>query len=191
MTASPTEHRDALLLVDLQESFFETPELKERRAAVAEAANRLRQAADGAGVPVFVITTVHSRDRSTWTLSMLEDEQGYLFSGDPGTEVIHELDTERTTRLEKTRDSAWFGTDLLLRVHNLGVDRVVIAGVSTHACIAQTARDAYANNIRAAIVPDAIGDERPDHREMVLDQLVEDRQAELVPLEEVIGTWKE
>ena len=191
MTASPTEHRDALLLVDLQESFFETPELKERRAVVAEAANRLRQAADGAGVPVFVIITVHSRDRSTWTLSMLEDEQGYLFSGDPGTEVIHELDTERTTRLEKTRDSAWFGTDLLLRVHNLGVDRVVIAGVSTHACIAQTARDAYANNIRAAIVPDAIGDERPDHREMVLDQLVEDRQAELVPLEEVIGTWKE
>ena len=72
-----------------------------------------------------------------------------------------------------------------------GVDRVVIAGVSTHACIAQTTRDAYANNIRAAIVPDAIGDERPDHRETVLDQLVEDRQAELVPLEEVIGTWKE
>lgn len=189
MTKTPTEHRDALLLVDLQESFFETPELKQHRTELVEAANRLRHAADDAGVPVFVITTVHSRDRSTWTLSMLEDDQGYLFSGDPGTEVIGELDTERTTKLEKTRDSAWFGTDLLLRVHNLGVERVVIAGVSTHACIAQTARDAYANNIRAAIVADAIGDERPEHREMVLDQLVDDRQAEVVPLQDMINSW--
>ena len=191
MASTRTELRDALLLVDLQEAFFEAPELKRHRAEIVESANALYRAAQRAQVPVFVITTVHSRDRSTWTLSMLDDDQGYLFSGDPGTELVHELETEGTTRLEKSRDSAWFGTDLLLRIHNLGVDRVVIAGVSTHACIAQTTRDAYANNIRAAIVPDAIGDERPDHRETVLDQLVEDRQAELVPLEEVIGTWKE
>ncbi|MCT2176769.1 cysteine hydrolase [Brachybacterium muris] len=191
MASTRTELRDALLLVDLQEAFFEAPELKRHRAEIVESANALYRAAQRAQVPVFVITTVHSRDRSTWTLSMLDDDQGYLFSGDPGTELVHEPETEGTTRLEKTRDSAWFGTDLLLRIHNLGVDRVVIAGVSTHACIAQTTRDAYANNIRAAIVPDAIGDERPDHRETVLDQLVEDRQAELVPLEEVIGTWKE
>lgn len=191
MASTRTELRDALLLVDLQEAFFEAPELKRHRAEIVESANAMYRAAQRAQVPVFVISTVHSRDRSTWTLSMLDDDQGYLFSGDPGTELVHEPETEGTTRLEKTRDSAWFGTDLLLRIHNLGVDRVVIAGVSTHACIAQTTRDAYANNIRAAIVPDAIGDERPDHRETVLDQLVEDRQAELVPLEEVIGTWKE
>lgn len=56
----------------------------------------LRAAAQQAQVPVFVITMVHSRDRSTWTLSMLEDDQGCLFSGDPGTELIHEIETEGT-----------------------------------------------------------------------------------------------
>lgn len=189
MARNHPEHRHALLLVDLQESFFETPELEQQRAEIVDAAVELRAAAQQAQVPVFVITTVHSRDRSTWTLSMLEDDQGYLFSGDPGTELIHEIETEGTTRLEKTRDSAWFGTDLLLRVHNLGVDRVVIAGVSTHACIAQTARDAYANNVHAVIVADAIVDERPEHRQAVLDQLVEDRQAAVMTAEEIIDTW--
>lgn len=189
MASTRTELRDALLLVDLQEAFFEAPELKRHRAEIVESANALYRAAQRAQVPVFVITTVHSRDRSTWTLSMLDDDQGYLFSGDPGTELVHELETEGTTRLEKTRDSAWFGSDLLLRIHNLGVDRVVIAGVSTHACIAQTTRDAYANNVRAVIVADAIGDERPEHRQVVLDQLVEDRQAAVASLEEVVGGW--
>lgn len=189
MARNHPEHRDALLLVDLQESFFETPELEQQRAEIVDAGVELRAAAQQAQVPVFVITTVHSRDRSTWTLSMLEDDQGYLFSGDLGTELVQGLETEGTTRLEKTRDSAWFGTDLLLRIHNLGVERVVIAGVSTHACIAQTTRDAYANNVRAVIVADAVGDERPEHRQMVLDQLVEDRQAEVASLEDVVGGW--
>lgn len=65
----------------------------------------------------------------------------------------------------------------------------MIAGVSTHACIAHTARDAYANNVHAVIVADAIGDERREHRQAVLDQLVEDRQAAVMTAEEIIDTW--
>ena len=89
----------------------------------------------------------------------------------------------------ETRDSAWFGTDLLLRLRNLGVEQVVMAGVSTHACIAQTARDAYANNVRATIVTDAVADEREDHKDMILEQLAGDRQAELATLAEVRERW--
>lgn len=92
--------------MDLQEAFFEAPELKRHRAEIVESANALYRAAQRAQVPVFVITTVHSRDRSTWTLSMLDDDQGYLFSGDPGTELVHELETEGTTRLERSPATA-------------------------------------------------------------------------------------
>ncbi|MGO1257798.1 MAG: cysteine hydrolase family protein [Brachybacterium sp.] len=179
----------ALLLIDLQESFFEEPALAEARAEVIRAVTTLAEAARRAEVPILLITTEHSRDRSTWTLSMLDDDQGFLFHGDPGTEVVHELDTTGMTRIEKTRDSAWFGTDLLLRMRNLQVERVVMAGVSTHACIAQTARDAYANNVRAVIVTDAVADERAAHKERVLDQLAADRQAELVTVDELLGRW--
>lgn len=186
MTSRPA---DALLLIDLQEAFFAGPGLAGARTAVVAAVGSLAAAARGADVPIFLISTEHSRDRSTWTLSMLEDDEGFLFHGDPATDVIAELDTTGMTRLEKTRDSAWFGTDLLLRMHNLAVSRVVIAGVSTHACIAQTARDAYANNIRATIVEDAVADARPEHTRAVRDLLIGDRQADLADSAEVLERW--
>ena len=179
--------RTALLLIDLQEAFFEDPALAAARADVLAAVQALAGGARRAGAPILLITTEHSRDRSTWTLSMLEDDQGYLFHGDPSTAVVHELDTTGMTRIEKTRDSAWFGTDLSLRLQNLDVRQVLIAGVSTHACIAQTARDAYAHNVRAAVVRDAIADERAEHMRTVLELLVEDRQAELVTVEEAFA----
>ena len=179
--------RTALLLIDLQEAFFEDPALAAARADVRAAGPARAGGARRAGAPILLITPEHSRDRSTWTLSMLEDDQGYLFHGDPSTAVVHELDTTGMTRIEKTRDSAWFGTDLSLRLRNLGVSRVLIAGGSTHACIAQTARDAYAHNVRAAVVRDAIADERAEHMRTVLELLVEDRQAELVTVEEAFA----
>ncbi|NMA77976.1 MAG: cysteine hydrolase [Actinomycetales bacterium] len=184
-----SRHDSALLLIDLQEAFFEEPALAAMRDEVVGAARALAEAARRAEVPIFLISTEHSRDRSTWTLSMLDDDQGYLFHGDAGTAVVSDLDAEGMTRIEKTRDSAWFGTDLLLRLRNLGVEQVVMAGVSTHACIAQTARDAYANNVRATIVTDAVADEREDHKDMILEQLAGDRQAELATLAEVRERW--
>ena len=181
---------DALLLIDLQEAFFEDETLARERGALVATVSELARAALDAGRPVLLITTEHSRDRSTWTLSMLEDGQGYLFPGDPGTAVIEELDTRGMTRIEKTRDSAFLGTDLLLRLRNLDVDGIVVAGVSTHACIAQTARDAYAHNIRASIVEDAVADHRPEHHRATLDLLVEDRQGTLVRSTTALRRWR-
>ena len=184
-------HACALLLVDLQEAFFANRVLAAARPRLLAAVHRLAAGARRAGVPIFLISTEHSRDRSTWTLSMLDDDQGFLFHGDAGTATVAELDTTGMTRLEKTRDSAWLGTDLPLRLRNLGVDRVMIAGVSAHACIAQTARDAYAHNLRATIVVDAVADEREDHMHMILDLLVGDRQADLAEVDEVLDRWRE
>lgn len=184
-----TRDDSALLLIDLQEAFFEAPALAAARTEVLASVRALARGAREAGVPIFLISTEHSRDRSTWTLSMLDDDQGYLFHGDPGTAIVHELDTEGMTSIEKTRDSAWLGTDLQLRLQNLRVGHVVMAGVSTHACIAQTARDAYAHNVRATIVSDAIADDREDHMHAVLDLLVGDRQAQLAEVREVLEQW--
>src|SRR5690625_1155026 len=177
------ESRDALFLVDMQNAFFDEAGLAEQQEELVQAANKLRDAALKANVPVFVITTVHSRDESTWTLGMLEAGEGYLFNGDEGTEVVPGLDTSKTTRVEKTRDSAWFATDLHLRLTNLKVDRVVLAGVSTHGCIGQTARDAYANNLRTAIVTDAVGDSRDDYHRQQLAHLEDDGQASMVTID--------
>lgn len=182
--------RDALLLIDLQEAFFASEQLQRERPGLVTSINTLTTTARAAGVPAFLISTEHSRDRSTWTLTMLEAGQGFLFHGDHTTRVIDDLDTEGLTRIEKTRDSAFFGTDLLLRLGNLGVDTVLIAGVSTHACVAQTARDAFANNVHARVITDATADDRPEHHESVLRLLTEDRQADLTTVGEVAARWR-
>ena len=184
-----TQYRDALLLVDLQNAFFDEPGLAEQEHELVQAANQLADAARAADIPVFVITTVHSRDESTWTLGMLEAGEGFLFSGDEGTQVVPGLDTTDTTRIEKTRDSAWFATDLHLRLTNLKVDRVVLAGVSTHGCVGQTARDAYAYNLRITIVTDAVGDSRNDYHREQLSHLEDDGQASLATVDDMLSKW--
>lgn len=182
--------RSALLLIDLQEAFFEAPGLQEARPRLVEAVRTLAEGARAAEVPIFLISTEHSRDRSTWTLTMRDDDQGFLFHGDPGTEVISELDTAGMTRIEKTRDSAWLGTDLLLRLHNFQVERVYLAGVSTHACVAHTARDAFSNNMRTTVVTDAVGDESERYMAMALELLEADGQADMATIEETLAAWR-
>lgn len=183
------DEKRALLLIDLQQAFFDAPGLAAERERIVKAVNRLVDAARRADCPIFAVTTVHSRDRSTWTLNMLDDGQGYLFSGEPGTQIVEGVDLEATTRIEKTRDSALLGTDLPLRLRNLEVDRILLVGVSTHGCIAQTARDAYAHNIRTAVVTDAVADEREDYMHVILEQLSQDRQADLLEVEEAVQWW--
>ena len=184
-----TESREALLVIDLQRAFFEDPALERHRDRVLGASNALAAAARTAGLPVFLITTEHSRDRSTWTLPMLDDDQGFLFHGDGKTEIIDGVDTEHVTRMKKTRDSAWFGTDLHLRLANLGIDCVVLAGVSTHSCIAQTARDGFAHNLRVTVAADAVADASDSLHEVTLGQLVGDRQATVLDSDEIIARW--
>lgn len=184
------QFRDALLLIDLQNAFFNEDGLAKRQTDLTDAANQLRKAAIKAGVPIFVVTTVHSRDRSTWTLNMLQAGEGFLFAGETGTKVIAGLNTEDTTRIEKTRDSSFFATDLHLRLTTLGVNRIVLAGVSTHGCISQTARDAYALNIRTLIVSDATADARKSYHEAQLKRLEDDRQATAITLDEITTAWQ-
>lgn len=181
--------RDALLLIDLQNAFFTEPGLGEQEQRLVAAANRLSHAAQQASVPVFMVTTVHSRDESTWTLNMFEAGEGFLFAGDPGTAVLAGIRTDGTTRVEKTRDSAFFATDLHLRLTNLGVGRIVLAGVSTHGCISQTARAAYALNIRTVIVEDAVADARQGYHEAQIQRLQEDGQASVATTSQVLEHW--
>lgn len=186
-----TPNRDALLLLDLQNAFFDEAGLAQHQDILEAAANRLSEAARAADVPVIIISTEHSRDESTWTLNMLSAGEGFLFHGDEGTQVIPGVNTEGATQMEKTRDSAFFGTDLDLRLKNLEVSRIVLAGVSTHGCIAQTTRDAYSHNLRVTLVTDAVADTDHGYHHSQLERLESDRQATLSTVDEILEHWKQ
>jgi nicotinamidase-related amidase len=149
----------AVLVIDMQNAYFEDPALKGRQEEIVAACNSLTSAALQSGAKVLLVGTVHERDKSTWSLNMLDDDQGFIFRGSEQAEFVPGLLTEDYPRLIKTRDSAFFGTDLAMRLRNWEVDTVILAGISAHNCIAQTAADAFAHNIKVIYAAEAIGTE--------------------------------
>jgi nicotinamidase-related amidase len=180
---------DALLLIDLQADYFADDELARCREDVVAACTRLATAAHGHGVPVFEVRTVHERDRSTWTLSMLEDDQGMALRGTPGAERAEGLDPGPATLLEKTRDSAFLHTDLDARLRRLGVRRVVLCGVSTESCVAMTARDAFAHDLAAVLVSDATASVSWEEHDHTLALLRRQHRQEVLTSDEVVARW--
>ena len=170
----------ALLIIDMQKAFFEDETLGTRKDALVQACNSAIAEANETGVPVYVIRTEHQRDKSTWTLSMLDDDQGFLFSGTQQAEPVEGLRIGGLPELVKTRDSAFFGTDLLQRLRNLSVDTVVLAGVATHNCVAQTAADAYANNLRVLYATDAMASTNEEYAKNVLGVLVDEYRQQTI-----------
>src|SRR5688572_13746474 len=108
--------RYAVAVIDMQKAYFDAGDLQGQEANLVSAANQLIDTAVRNGVPVFNIVTLHEHDRSTWTLNMLDDNQGYLFKGDDGAEPVEGLRLDEAMTLTKTRDSAFFQTPLAMQL---------------------------------------------------------------------------
>lgn len=158
----------ALLMIDMQNAYFEDPALAAKQAWLVQSCNELLEAFQDTGHKVLLIGTEHERDKSTWSLNMLEDDQGFIFRGSTQAEFVPGLKTADLPQLMKTRDSAFVGTDLLARLRNWEVDEVILAGVSTHNCVAQTGADAFARNIRVTYALDATASENSEAAEAIL-----------------------
>lgn len=149
MTGAPVQ---ALVVVDMQEDFFQQTELRRCRDDVVRHCNELIRRARRAGAPVFLVRTMHRADQATWTLNMREDGQGLAIAGEPGAEPVAGLDVEGAVQVIKRRDSAFFGTDLRDRLRARSITSFALCGVSTESCVAHTAADAYAHDLVVVLV---------------------------------------
>lgn len=186
----PTPY-DALLLIDLQSDYFVDEELERCREDLVATCNALADAAHAHGVPVIEARTQHEPDRSTWTLTMLEDGQGMALRGSEGAERAKGLEPGDTELLRKTRDSAFFRTDLERRLRGLGVRRLVLCGVSTESCIAATARDAFAYDFQVVLVEDGTASVSWDEHDHTLATLKTQHRQEVLTGEAVVARWRE
>ena len=174
----------ALLLIDLQRDYFVDDELARCRDDLLQRCNELVDRARAQDVPVLEVRTVHAHDQSTWALNMLDDDQGMALEGTAGAERLEGL-READHVLVKTRDSAFHGTELLSWLRARDVDRVVLTGVSTESCIAVTATEAYAHDLRVTIVADATASIDPEQHDQTLLRLAQQYRQEVVPAAEV------
>lgn len=184
--------RPALLLVDLIAAYF-TPgsELDLGDDACLTSAARLLAAARDAGVPV-----VHTR---------VQYAEGGVDGGVffrkvgalrnlVGDNPLGQLMPQVAPRagepvIVKQYASAFFGTSLASTLTALGVDTVVIAGVSTSGCVRATAVDACQHGFVPVVARDAVGDRNPAPHEANLFDL-QAKYAEVVSEQEALEYLK-
>lgn len=168
--------RTALVVVDMQNSYFESPELADVRGELVSRVNELIGAAHEAGRPVVLVRTEHARDGSTWTLNMCDDDEGFAFPGTEQSRFLDELDTGGHVEVVKTRDNAFHGTTLHAELDRLGVDRLVLCGVSTHSCVSLTAIEAFDHDLRVAVARDAISSDNAALSRAMLEFLEDEKR---------------
>ena len=89
------------------------------------------------------------------------------------------------TLITKQYASAFFGTSLASTLTSLGVDTVLIAGVSTSGCVRASAVDCCQHGFIPVVVRDAVGDRAPGPHEANLFDL-QAKYAEVRGLEEIL-----
>ena len=121
---------------------------------------------------------------------MLDDDQGFLFEGSEQAKNLQGLEIQEATEVIKLRDSAFWQTDLRDRLERDGVDSLVLAGVSSHTCIASTAADAYAANQRVWLASDAIASADPDFATTTLELLKKEYRQKVVTTATLLSARK-
>ena len=126
------------------------------------------------GVPV--IWTRHGFrdvDEGGWIVALrpfLQD--GGLRRGTWGYEVLEELDPRDDDRyVEKTRLSAFFQTDLELKLRAIGAETVLITGVLTNQCVAATGKDAMFRDFKPIVVEEATGTTLPHLHDPAMEMM--------------------
>lgn len=189
-----TADQTALVVVDMQNSYFESPELAGVRDELLHEVNALIRAAHEAGRPVVLARTEHRRDGSTWTLNMSDDDEGFAFPGTDQARFVDGLATGGHVEVTKTRDSAFRGTTLRPELDRLGVGSLLLCGVSSHSCVAQTALDAFDDDIRVAVACDGVSSDNGPLSEALLEYLRDQKRQPLLEREEALellrsGRW--
>lgn len=170
----------ALLIIDMQIGYFKTPGLVSQQSQLINDINGLAASFTKSNDLILNVKTIHSRDRSTWTLNMLEDEKGFVFDGSQEAENVDGLHVAQAIELTKTRDSAFTHTRLEAILNEYGVKQLTLAGVSAHSCIFLTAAEAYALNFSVSLADKAIGDEDENLKQETFNYLKREYRQEIV-----------
>ncbi len=184
----PLGSRPALLLVDLSCGFTdpESP-LGCECGSVIEANRTLLAAFRGRGLPVFFTTVVYDSPDQAPVFRRRLPALDLLQRGSHWVDIDPRLLPAAGEELvEKRYASAFFGTDLLPRLREAGVDSLVVTGLTTSGCVRATAVDGLQNDFPVKVVREAVGDRNRQAHEANLYDL-HAKYADVVALGELLG----
>ncbi|WP_299008005.1 isochorismatase family cysteine hydrolase [uncultured Caulobacter sp.] len=168
--------RTAVLIVDMQVDFASPDgalatyfDMAVVQPAV-EAAQRLAAAARAAAVPVVFagLFTGPATDSPAWRERIRrqggdpDSEAAICRSGATGSGFYGPQPAQGELVIRKTRYSAFQGGELNARLREMGVDTLVVAGLTTECCVDTTVRDAFDLDYHVFVAADACAAYEPD-----------------------------
>lgn len=164
--------KTGLLAVDLQEAFLCHPNLTPNRKSLADTVQALLKWSRNEGVPVFHSHTKVKADGSDamphWQLSgriTCRDESDDA----KAPEAIAPMANEPI--FYKSFYDAFEDRNLDERLRHLGIEKLLVFGVHTHACVRQTVLSAYSRGYEVTIIDGAIASYDPMHAVKTLEWL--------------------
>jgi nicotinamidase-related amidase len=138
--------------------------------AALSAAERLTVSARAAGAPVVFVGlfTTPETDSDVWDERMRrlgnDPEAGPALcrAGSPGSDFVGPLPQKDELVFRKTRYSPFWDTDINARLEALEVDTLIVAGLTTECCVADTAKDAFNRDYHVFVAADACAAYEPD-----------------------------
>ena len=154
----------ALIIVDMQNDFLlsNSPACTPDGVSIIPNIRKLSDCCRSMGVHVIYIVHVLRRDGSDeGIMGVLANARGgraerIILEGSRGAEIHADLKPRgREVVIKKLRFSAFQGTELETLLRSMGVDTVIITGVTTETCCETTARDAMHREFKVVFVSDA------------------------------------
>jgi maleamate amidohydrolase len=151
----------ALILVDFVQAYFdESCALYAGVEDALESALRVRELARAADIPVIYTNVVYYEEgRDGGVFFRKAPVLKNFLVGDPmGNWPAGLQPADDELVITKQYPSAFFGTSLASTLKGMGVDTLIITGVTTSGCIRATCVDAMSNGFIPIVVADACGD---------------------------------
>ena len=162
--------KPALVMIDLVQAYFVegSPLFHPSFRPSLDASIRLKAAARKASVPVAV-TRVETQKGGVGGGVFFEKARVGMSCFEPGNPLGDfpvGLDIEPSDLvISKRYPSVFFGTPLASALTSMGIDTVILCGVSTSGCVRASCVDAMSYGFRPMVVREAVGDRHPDVQE--------------------------
>jgi len=163
----------ALIVVDMTKGFIDpNSPLGFECNDLIESNQRLIDIFREKELPIFFTTTIYSKDSEATIFRKKIPDLNILSNDSEWVEFTSKIKPKSSEFIiEKKYASAFFNTNLYSELNSMGIDTVVITGVTTSGCVRATAVDGLQNNFVTIVVEDCVGDRNLNSHEVNLHDL--------------------
>ena len=165
--SAPHKSKTALLIIDMISDFDFEDRQRLLRNALPAARNilRLKKRARAARIPTIYVNDNFGQWRSDFR-QLVHRCRNEAVRGEPIARQL--MPDEQDYFVLKPANSGFFSTPLQTLLQLIGVETIVLTGVSSHQCVLFTAADAYVRNYQLVVPRDCVAASNAKDNELAL-----------------------